>query len=307
MNFRWFIYYCSVFGGCAGYLGWVLGRIPPVQHHLGQAAIRGMFVGMTLAIGLTLVDIWWHLSGRDGAEVGWRVLVGGFVGGLGGFVGGSLGQLLYATTQLTLLLLLGWTFTGMLIGASPGMYELLARLARNDDTRSAGRKVSNGVVGGTLGGLVGGLLFLLLRTYWGWLLGARAEEFWSPSATGFVVLGLMIGLMIGLAQVILKEAWITMVAGFRSGRELMLNRPELLIGRAEGCDIPLFGDSKAEKQHARIIRSGDRYYIEDLSTPAGTSVNGERITRPTPLRAGDLIEIGRSALRFGERQRRLEE
>lgn len=307
MTFRWFIYYCSVFGGCAGYLGWVLGRVPPLQHHVWQASVKGMFLGMTLAVGLTLVDIWWHLSSRDGAEVGWRVLVGGLVGGLGGFVGGLAGQLLYAGTQMALLLLIGWTVTGMLIGASPGMFELLARLASDDDTRGPARKVRNGVFGGTLGGLIGGVLFLLMRLAWSALLGPRADDFWSPAATGFVVLGLCIGLLIGLAQVILKDAWITVVTGFRAGRELMLNRPELIVGRAEGCDIPLFGDAKAEKQHARISRRGDRFVLEDLDSPGGTFLNGRRIESAEPLRAGDLIEIGRSALRFGERQRRLEE
>jgi hypothetical protein len=306
MSFRWFIYFCSVSGGCAAYVGWMLGRLPGVQHHVWQASIKGMFLGMALAVGLTLVDIFWHLSGREGAEVSWRVLVGGLVGGLGGFVGGLVGQLLYSATQLSVLLVVGWACTGLLIGASPGMFELLARLARDEESGAARRKVLNGVLGGTLGGLVGGLFFLLLRGLWGLALGARAEEFWSPSATGFVVLGVCIGLFIGLAQVILKEAWITVVRGFRAGREWMLTRPELIVGRAEGCDIPLFGDSKAQKQHARIVRSGDRYYIEDLDSPEGTYVNGSRIARKTPLAAGDLIEIGKSALRFGERHRRVE-
>ena len=40
---------------------------------------------------------------------------------------------------------------------------------------------------------------------------------------GFVVLGLCMGLMIAVAQVVLKEAWLKVEAGFRKGRELLLS------------------------------------------------------------------------------------
>lgn len=306
MSFRWYIYYCALLGGCAGYIGWALGRIPTVQQHVWQASIRGMFLGLTVAVVLTIVDILWHLSSREGAGTIGRVLVAGLVGGMGGFLGGMIGQLLYSATQLLLFLILGWTITGVLIGAAPGLYDLLVRLAKNEAVGGARRKVLNGILGGTLGGMVGGCVYLVLRGMWGLVLADRADEFLSPTATGFVALGLCIGLLIGLAQVILKTAWITVVAGFRAGRELLLSRHEMILGRAEGCDIPLFGDGEAEKRHACIRLQGNNYYIEDLETPGGTYVNGQRVTRQTPLRSGDLIEIGRSALRFGERIKRVE-
>src|SRR5262245_24307138 len=107
MSFRWFVYYSSVCGCCAGYLGWALGLIPPVPHHVFLAAVKGMVLGLVLAIGLTLIDALWHLSSRSRAEGLWRVVVAGMVGGLGGFVGGALGQLLYGLTQWAVFLLFG--------------------------------------------------------------------------------------------------------------------------------------------------------------------------------------------------------
>jgi MFS family permease len=261
---------------------------------------------MAVAVVLTLVDVLWHSWGREGAEVSLRVLVAGLVGGLGGFAGGLAGQLLYATTQLSVFLILGWTITGVLIGVAPGLYDLLARLARDEDATGARKKVVNGLLGGSLGGLVGGAVFLLVGGFWSLVFSGRSAEFWSPAATGFVALGLCIGLLIGLAQVILKTAWITVVSGFRAGRELLLSRGEMVIGRAEGCDIPLFGDAFVEKQHARIVMEDGRYLLEDLDSPGGTYLNGRPVTRPTPLHAGDLIEVGRSSLRFGERVRRVQ-
>jgi hypothetical protein len=307
MSFRWFIYYCTVGGGCAAYLGWLMGRIPRIPHAVFQAAIRGMFLGLVLAVGLTLVDALWNQSSRSSAEGMWRVLIAGLVGGIGGFLGGMLGQVLYGLTQLSLCLLIGWGCTGLLIGLAPGMYDLLARLAANEELGGSRRKVLNGLIGGSLGGLLGGLLYLGLRGLWGLALEERTDEFWSPSATGFVALGLCVGLLIGLAQVILREAWVRVEAGFRAGRELLLTRPEIIIGRGEGCDIALFGDSEVEKQHARILLRNGRYLLEDLDSPGGTYLNGERIDGQVALRGGDLIEVGRACLRFGERERQAEE
>ncbi len=167
--------------------------------------------------------------------------------------------------------------------------------------------MKNGLLGGGVGGLVGGFLFLALRGLWGIGLAERTDDFWSPSATGFVALGMCVGLLIGLAQVILKEAWIRVEAGFRSGRELILAGVETTIGRGEGCEVALFGDSGVEKVHARILLERGRYVLVDEDTPDGTYLNGVAIDGPTPLHSGDLIEMGHSALRFRERQRQADE
>jgi FHA domain len=307
MSFRWFVYYCSLFGGCGAYAGWALGRLPTLDHSVIRESLKGLFLGMVLALVLTLVDALWNLSASRGLGAAWRVLVGGCVGGLGGLVGGGLGQVLYGRTQWALFLVLGWSLTGLLIGAAPGTFDLLASLMRDEDNRGARRKVVNGVLGGAIGGVLGGTLFLVLRGLWGLVLRERAEDFWSPSATGFVALGLCIGLLIGLAQVILKEAWVRVEVGFRAGRELILSRAETTIGRAESSDVGLFGDPSIERLHARIVLEDGRYLLEDAGTPGGTFLNGERISGPTPLSAGDEIGVGRSRLRFGERQKREEE
>jgi len=73
------------------------------------------------------------------------------------------------------------------------------------------------------------------------------------------------------------------------------------IGRAEACDIGLFGDSTIERLHARIVRRDTGYFLDDAGTPGGTFLNDVRIARPTPIRSGDVIRVGNSVLRFGER------
>jgi pSer/pThr/pTyr-binding forkhead associated (FHA) protein len=58
-----------------------------------------------------------------------------------------------------------------------------------------------------------------------------------------------------------------------------------------------------EKLHARLVQQGERYYLEDSGSPAGTYVNGQRVKGPTPLKSGDLIRVGKNLLRFSERQK----
>ena len=158
------------------------------------------------------------------------------------------------------------------------------------------------MLGGGIGGLLGGVLSLALRGLWKALYAEKPQNLlWSPSAIGFVVLGACIGLMIALAQVFLREAWIRVEAGFRAGREMLLSKSETLIGRAEGCDIGLFGDPGVEPRHARILLQQGRYLLVDAGSNGGTYLNDNRITQPTPLRSGDLIRLGRNVLRFGER------
>jgi hypothetical protein len=237
-------------------------------------------------------------------QVALRVFVAVLVGLVGGMVGGMVGQRLFLWQPLSAFLILGWTITGLLIGASLGAFEVLSGILRRERLGGALRKIFNGVLGGTAGGLLGGFLSVLLKLVWSSLFHNKpVHELWSPSAMGFVVLGLCIGLLIGLAQVILREAWVKIEKGRRAGREMILTKAETTIGRAESCDIGLFGDNGIERDHARILLQGNRYLLADAGTPGGTFLNDQRITHPTPLRAGDAIRLGNSILRFGERQK----
>lgn len=309
MTFRLYIYYCALCGAWTALLGWYLGRMDWVHKLTGGAndstlgsGLKGMCLGLLVSLGLSLVDSVWTLSFRQVGQIFLRVLVAVGVGLLGGLLGGLAGQFLFQKKPLDFFLIFGWTVTGFLIGISIGAFEVLSQMVRGENRTGAMRKVVNGVLGGTAGGLLGGFLSVVLRGTWKSLLADKpSEDLWSPSAIGFVILGLCIGLFIGLAQVILKEAWVKIEKGRRAGREMILTKQETTIGRAEACDIGLFGDNTIERDHARIIIEGNRYYLVDSGTPAGTFLNEDRITGPALLRSGDAIGVGASILRFGER------
>src|SRR5262249_44806882 len=154
------------------------------------------------------------------------------------------------------------------------------------------------------GGVLGGILAMVLRIIWTKIKPEGEDWLWSPTAMGFVALGMCIGLLVGLAQVILKEAWIKVEAGFRAGREMILAKEKTSIGRAEGVDLALFGDAGVEKLHANIVVDHGRYFLVGCAAPGDTFVNDQKINGRVALSSGDLIRMGRSALRFYEKQKR---
>jgi hypothetical protein len=305
MSFRLFIYYCALCGGWAALVGWAVGRLPNIQNPIPSDGIKGMCLGMLVAFGLGLVDALWNLSTKQLGQISLRVLVAVLVGCVGGLMGGVFGSWLYSLTELNLFLIFGWTLTGFLIGASVGVFEILSGLVLQQELSGSWKKLFHGTLGGTVGGLLGGVLYVLLNTAWLGLFENKDPDYlWSPGSTGFVALGVCIGLLIGLAQVIFKEAWIRVESGFRAGREKILAKGEITIGRAEACDVGLFGDNTVERLHARILKKGNDFYLLDAGSAGGTFLNGRPVQRPELLHNGDAIQVGHCLLRFGERQKR---
>lgn len=307
MSFKLFVYYCALCGGWAALVGWGLGQwFAPKDPDavFARTILRGFLLGTTVALALGLLDAVWNLSARQGVQIAFRAVTAMLVGCAGSLIGAAVGQALYSLTGWPAFVIVGWALTGLLIGASVGMYDVFARLARGEELAGAWKKVMNGLLGGALGGVLGSAIYLLLGADWGLaqLLNKPAEQLKINSAVGFVALGLFIGLFIGLAQIMLKEAWLTVEAGFRAGREMIISKAETVIGRAEGSDIGLFGDQSVERTHARIVVRENRYYLADAG--GGTFLNDQRITQPALLRTGDVIRVGHCRLRFGERQKK---
>jgi pSer/pThr/pTyr-binding forkhead associated (FHA) protein len=78
--------------------------------------------------------------------------------------------------------------------------------------------------------------------------------------------------------------------------ETPLQQEMLLIGRQSDCDVVL-DQAKASRQHARIERRGDAFWLRDLDSTNGTWLAGRRIEEH-PLHDGDTIRIGDAQLVF---------
>jgi pSer/pThr/pTyr-binding forkhead associated (FHA) protein len=91
-------------------------------------------------------------------------------------------------------------------------------------------------------------------------------------------------------------ASLVLLQGGQPVRVFPLNAAELRIGRAERSDIAL-ADPGVSRNHARVLREGDDFIVEDLRSTNGTEVNGQPVRRRR-LAHGDVVKLANSTLQF---------
>ncbi|MHC4660495.1 MAG: protein kinase domain-containing protein [Planctomycetota bacterium] len=84
-------------------------------------------------------------------------------------------------------------------------------------------------------------------------------------------------------------------AGKDIGQDFPLEK-NMLLGRKSSCTI-IVDDDKASREHAKIYKEEDAYYVEDLNSSNGTYLNEIKIAKRR-LNFGDKIRIGRTILVF---------
>ena len=87
------------------------------------------------------------------------------------------------------------------------------------------------------------------------------------------------------------------IRGLEPGRRIEFTREITICGRSPTCDISV-PYLHVSRQHFRILRHGERFYIEDMDTPPGTRVNDQQIRGATQLSDGDRIRVGDFAAVF---------
>jgi pSer/pThr/pTyr-binding forkhead associated (FHA) protein len=86
--------------------------------------------------------------------------------------------------------------------------------------------------------------------------------------------------------------------------EVELATGETTIGRNSDSDITI-DNAGVSAHHAKIIREGDAFIIEDTDSRNGTFVNGRRVTRQL-LSEGDEIVISKHILKLNNSESCLE-
>lgn len=155
----------------------------------------------------------------------------------------------------------------------------------------SGTKIKYGIFGGLIGAGLGGTIFdpISFVTNTGTL----------SRAVGFALLGLATGAAIGIVESALKDRWLYVAAGPLAGKQFILYKPLTTIGSSQSCDIYLFKDNSILPQHATIEMRGAQTF---LRSDGPVFVSGQP-ARMRALQSGDLIQIGRYAFHFRERQR----
>jgi pSer/pThr/pTyr-binding forkhead associated (FHA) protein len=83
------------------------------------------------------------------------------------------------------------------------------------------------------------------------------------------------------------------------GKIHTLTEEDLSIGRSSGCDILINTDATVSRRHAVVKMIGTEFYLEDLGSRNGTSVNGELIKgTKIKLNPDDQIHIGKTVYVF---------
>lgn len=101
----------------------------------------------------------------------------------------------------------------------------------------------------------------------------------------------------------------------RKRKKTRRNAPTKLVvseGRQAGLEIPLLGvvglgraadsalnidDDYASTRHAQLTQDDDgTWWVEDLGSTNGTSLNTKPLTAPAKVNAGDTIRIGRTVM-----------
>lgn len=167
------------------------------------------------------------------------------------------------------------------------------------------RRALQGLIGGGIGGAIAGSLFdpvagllagITLVTQ-GVQAGALGEIGGPSRALTGALLGGAIAMMIGIVEALSKSVWLRLELGRNEGKEWVLDKPTMTLGRSERADIPLFGDPNVAPLHAVIQKRGAAYVVVDQGSPIGTGVNGQRIQEAF-LNPNDVVQLGGMNLRF---------
>jgi pSer/pThr/pTyr-binding forkhead associated (FHA) protein len=82
------------------------------------------------------------------------------------------------------------------------------------------------------------------------------------------------------------------------GREFLLDKPALVIGRTDDNDV-VINHRSISRHHAKIVIEQGRYCIVDMQSSNGVRVNGEEYGK-VELRRGDMVDLGHVRLRYVE-------
>jgi pSer/pThr/pTyr-binding forkhead associated (FHA) protein len=299
-------------GAFSGLLAWILidfngvWRLSPSASTgsfgqiFAQQAVVGVIFGICVGVAIGVVN---GLSAGSRRVLARNILWGLGVGLGGGLVGLYFGQLFFgALYQLpermfplsglgplffiwnVMIRAIGWSLIGLFLGLAQGI-------------PSGSKKASrHGAIGGFIGGFIGGTLFEVVP----WALPFGAQSGIMSRGISMTITGAAIGLFIGLAETLLKQAWVRVVQGRNEGREYIISKQRTTIGRDELSDIGLFGDRSVSPLHAVIEHQNGRHILRDAGSQIGVTINGQRVTEQM-LRDGDSIGVGSMRLDFHEK------
>lgn len=84
---------------------------------------------------------------------------------------------------------------------------------------------------------------------------------------------------------------LVITSGVADGTSINLDDDLITIGRSSDSTLVIV-DDYTSTYHARLSRSGEQWILTDLDSTNGTRVDGERISKPTPVAPYTPVTIG---------------
>lgn len=84
---------------------------------------------------------------------------------------------------------------------------------------------------------------------------------------------------------------LVITSGVAAGTTIDLDVDIITIGRSSDSSLVIV-DEYTSTYHARLSRNGDQWTLTDLDSTNGTRLDGQRVTRPTPVPPYTPITIG---------------
>jgi len=88
---------------------------------------------------------------------------------------------------------------------------------------------------------------------------------------------------------------LTVRQGPTPGKPIELAKEVLTLGRDVNNDI-VVNDAEVSRTHIRLTRQMEGYVVEDLGSTNGSFINGQRLTGPKLLHAGDMLGLGETVV-----------
>lgn len=93
-----------------------------------------------------------------------------------------------------------------------------------------------------------------------------------------------------MSQDQVEKPILTVIEGKYTNQYWVVDRAEMIIGRDDVCDIVL-PERQISRQHIKLFRQNEQFFIEDLDSRNGTWINGQKIEGTHELYDGDEIHI----------------
>jgi pSer/pThr/pTyr-binding forkhead associated (FHA) protein len=91
---------------------------------------------------------------------------------------------------------------------------------------------------------------------------------------------------------------VEVVGGPMDGLRQRVNGDRLEIGRGTDNDLCLTLDAGVSGRHARIVREGRSFWLEDLGSRNGTYLGEERLVDRVPIGPGATFAVSRTQVQF---------